>query len=36
MKADNKNKPTKKKRVLRTLAFLMLLAVLLPLGSSYL
>ena len=35
MKADNKNKPTKKKRVLRTLAFLMLLAVLLPLGTSY-
>jgi SanA protein len=35
MIAKNKTKPSKKKRVLRTLAVLMLLAVLLPLATSY-
>jgi len=35
MIAKNKTKPSKKKRVLRTLAVLMLLAVLMPLATSY-
>lgn len=35
MNAENKNNPSKKKRVLRTLAVLILLAVLLPLATSY-
>lgn len=35
MNAENKNNPSKKKRVLRTLAVLVLLAVLLPLATSY-
>lgn len=35
MIAKNKTKPSKKKRVLRALAVLMLLAVLLPLATSY-
>lgn len=35
MKAEQKAKPTKKKRILRTLVALMLLAVLLPLATSY-
>ena len=35
MKTEKNERPTKKKRVLRTLAFLVALAVLLPLGTSY-
>lgn len=35
MKAEQKAKPTKKKRILRTLVALILLAVLLPLATSY-
>jgi len=35
MIAKNKTKPSKKKRVLRTLAVLMLLSVLMPLATSY-
>ena len=35
MNAENKNKPPKKKRVLRTLAVLVFLAVLFPLATSY-
>jgi vancomycin permeability regulator SanA len=35
MKTEKNERPTKKKRVLRTLAILIALAVLLPLGTSY-
>jgi len=35
MKTDRKTKPSKKKRALRVLVVLMLLAILLPLGTSY-